>query len=201
MRRLINTCHTRAVTLPCHTSTVDALIDQLPTLIGVVIGTLGTILATQLGDRARWRRTQSVRWDERRVDAYAEYARALKEVHLLATRLTAASRPSSHTHPIDPDAGLTLLAAADAERTKAWERVLLFGDAATVTAAREWRNAVLQLELFARGRSPADFEWIPAVQRADEGRDRFYEAARASLAVGGGTVAQAPWLAHRQDGS
>jgi hypothetical protein len=180
---------------------VDGLIGQLPTLIGVVVGTLGTILATQLSDRARWRRTQSVRWDNQRVDAYAEYARALKEVHLLATRLTAPSRPSSQAHPIDPDAGLELLAEADAERTKAWERVLLFGDAATVAAAREWRDAVLQLELSARGRSPGDFEWVPAVRRADEGRDRFYETARASLAVGGGAVAQAPWLGHRQESS
>lgn len=180
---------------------MDALIGQLPALIGVVVGTLGTILATQLSDRARWRRAQSVRWDDRRVDAYAEYARALKEVHLLATRLTAPSRPSSHAHAIDPDAGLVLLAAADAERTKAWERVLLLGDAATVAAAREWRHAVLQLELSARGRSPADFEWVPAVRRADQGRDRFYEAARASLAVGGGAVAQVPWLEQRQEGS
>jgi hypothetical protein len=180
---------------------VDALIVQLPALVGVLIGTLGTILATQLRDRAQWRRGQSIRWDDRRLDAYAEYARALKEVHLLSTRLTAHSRPSSQSHPIDREAGLKLLAEADAERTKAWERVLLLGDAATVAAAREWRDVVLQLELSARGRARKGFEWIPAVRRADEGRDRFYEAARTSLAVDGGSVAQAPWLGQRQQNS
>jgi len=40
---------------------VETLVAQLPVLIGVLVGTLGTILATTLTDRTRWRRTLSVR--------------------------------------------------------------------------------------------------------------------------------------------
>ncbi|QQM46385.1 hypothetical protein [Streptomyces liliifuscus] len=75
--------------------------------------------------------------------------------------------------------------------------MLLLGDADTVAAAREWRWAVLQLERAARGIASDDFDWVAAVRRADEGRDRFYTAARASLTVGGGDVAQARWLIDR----
>jgi hypothetical protein len=90
------------------------------------------------------------------------------------------------------------MAQADVQRTKAWEGVLLLGNADTVAAAREWRWAVLQLERAARGIAGDDFDWVVAVRRADEGRDRFYDAARASLTMGSGDVAQARWLTDRQ---
>ncbi|MER6291183.1 hypothetical protein [Streptomyces sviceus] len=76
--------------------------------------------------------------------------------------------------------------------------MLLLGDPDTVAAVREWRWAVLQLERAARGIADDDFDWVASVQRADEGRDRFCTAARGSLTVGGGGVAQARWLIDRQ---
>jgi hypothetical protein len=168
---------------------VNAFLDQLPALIGVAVGTLGTILATSVSDRSKWTRAQAVRWDERRVDAYATFARAVKEMHLVAMRLTR----SAATDPAD----LHELNEADNECSKAWEGVLLLGDAGTVDAAREWRESVYQLVSAARGRASADFDRDTALHRADEGRDRFYAAARTSLAVGG-AVAQAPWLIQRR---
>ncbi|MEJ3742278.1 hypothetical protein WEI85_03130 [Actinomycetes bacterium KLBMP 9797] len=171
---------------------MSTFLDQLPTLIGVVIGTLGTILATSVSERAKWTRTQSVRWDDRRIDAYATYARTLKEVHLLAMRLTSPTRSS------DRDIDVPLLIQAEAECSKAWEGVLLLGDAATVTAGREWRNAAARVVSAAHGRAGDGFDRDAAVQRIDEARDAFYLAARASLAVGGGAVSQASWLLERQ---
>lgn len=171
---------------------MSTFLDQIPTLIGVVIGTLGTILATSVSERAKWTRTQSVRWDDRRIDAYATYARALKEVHLLASRLT---RP---TQPAERDPDLRLLVQAEAECSKAWEAVLLLGDAATVTAGREWRAAAHRLVAAAQGRAGDEFDRDATVRQIDEARDAFYAAARASLAVGGGAVAQASWLLQRQ---
>ena len=72
------------------------------------------------------------------------------------------------------------------------------GDAATVDVAREWRAAVRKLELIARGVVAESEQWDAAVQQADDARDQFYVAARASLVVGGGNVAQSPWLASRK---
>jgi len=54
------------------------LLGAIPALIGVVVG----VAATGWADRVRWKRGQAVRWDERRVDVYAEYARAIKRIHM-----------------------------------------------------------------------------------------------------------------------
>jgi hypothetical protein len=172
---------------------MNNFVAQLPALLGVLVGVFATVLA----DRIRWRRSLSIRWDARRLGAYVNYAAAIKEIHALLFRLTAVHRPGSLAHPIDRNVGLAMLAKADGLRTKAWEKVLMLGDEATVSAAREWRDAVRQLELFALGTRDDWDQWNPAVRRVDEARDRFYAAARASLDVGGGSVAQSPWLRSR----
>ncbi|GIJ52117.1 hypothetical protein Val02_90030 [Virgisporangium aliadipatigenens] len=173
---------------------MDALLGQLPALVGVLVGTLGTVLATHVAERSRWSRAQSVRWDDRRVEAYAEYARALKEVSIVTLRLRAAT--GAPDPGPDRQAGLALLAEAEAERSKAWERVLLLGDQATVTAARDWSDAVRDLRLAVRADAAEGFDWEAGVRHMDTCRDRFYAAARAGLSVGG-AVAQAAWLADR----
>lgn len=167
---------------------------QLPALIGVVIGVLGTILATTTADRARWKRDQSVRWDERRLDAYREYARAIKEIHTTALRLTAG--PASLSQPIERKEGLRLLEQANDNRTKIWETMLLLGDEATVSAAREWRYAVRQLEDLARKSTNEHDETVrwPLVDHANQARDNYYAIARKTLDIRGGSVEQAPWL-------
>jgi hypothetical protein len=177
---------------------VSTFLNQLPALVGVALGTLGTILATTVADRARWTRSQSVRWDERRLEAYADYARALKEIHGLALRMTVVHRRRRHLPAIDRETAQDLLAQADIRCSIAWEGVLLVGDEATVTAAREWHAAVRAVEVRARA-EPFDAEGFePAVRLADEGRDRFYVAARRGLSVGGGDVAQTSWLDARR---
>lgn len=49
----------------------NSLIQQLPVLLGVGVGTLATYATTSLADRARWRRERTARWDEARMRAYA----------------------------------------------------------------------------------------------------------------------------------
>ncbi|MDO3702845.1 hypothetical protein Q3W71_14330 [Micromonospora sp. C28SCA-DRY-2] len=173
---------------------MGTLLAQVPALLGVLVGTLGTIFATSLADRARWRRNQSIRWDERRLDAYVEYAHAVKESHAIALRMTADRRPNSHSHPIDREAGLARLAEADARRTIAWENMLLLGDEATVAAAGVWRDAVWQLERLARGIADPEPDMVGVLSRVNEARDGFYRAARRSIAVRGGSVAQSALL-------
>jgi hypothetical protein len=56
---------------------MQALLQQLPTLVGVLVGAAATYVATSTAERSRWRRQQSVRWDIHRYEAYAEYAHAL----------------------------------------------------------------------------------------------------------------------------
>ena len=83
-------------------------LDQLPTLIGVVLGAAGAMAATSLTDRLRWRREQAVRWDQHRLEAYIVFAATLKEIHTLAFRLVAVHQPGSSAVPIDRQTGLEL---------------------------------------------------------------------------------------------
>ncbi|MFG1649640.1 hypothetical protein ACGFIE_06910 [Micromonospora sp. NPDC049275] len=173
---------------------MDTLLTQLPALLGVLVGTLGTILATSLADRARWRRSQSVRWDERRLDAYVAFAHALKESHAVALRMTADLRPGSYSHPIDRDEGLARLAESDGRRTIVWENLLLLGDEPTVVAAANWRDAIWQVERLARGIVDASQDISEMLTRVNEARDVYYRAARSSLGVRGGSVEQSAAL-------
>jgi len=168
---------------------MNTLLAAIPALIGVVVG----IVATSWADKAHWQRNQSVRWDERRVDAYAEYARAIKGIHITALRIVRPDRPENLTKPVNHEAAIETLTQAEARRTEAWELMLLLSDEVTVHAALRWHNAVRREAEFARSR-PQDAEsddWIALVRSVDQARDLFYDAARNSVSVGGGSAAVA----------
>ncbi|MGH3401284.1 MAG: hypothetical protein ACRDRJ_02015 [Streptosporangiaceae bacterium] len=161
-------------------------LGAIPALIGVVVG----IVATSWAERARWKRGQTIRWDERRVDAYAEYARAVKRIHITALRIVRPDRAENLTSAIDRQAALEILTQAEAQRTEAWELILLLADKATAHAALRWHTVVRREAEFARSH-PGDAEsndWVVLVRSVDRARDLFYEAARNSVDVGGGSV-------------
>src|SRR5215475_4637020 len=173
---------------------MSKLLEQAPALVGVLLGVLATIAGTSINDRFRWKHDRSVRWDERRVEAYTEYARAIKDVYTAASRLATERIPVLSAAPVDRESGVRLLNEARAQRTKAWETMLLLGDAATVRAARDWREAIWQLERIAMDPSLGSSEWAQSIGAVDRARDSFYTAARGGLTVTGGSVAQASWL-------
>jgi len=126
------------------------------------------------------------------------HAATVKEIHTLALRVSASYRHNSKSRPIDHEQALELLAEANARRTKAWEAVLLLGDEATVTAARTWQDAVAAEEYLCIDNSIDEMEWQSAIEAVDWARDQFYSAARESLGVHGGFVAQSPFLVARK---
>ena len=113
---------------------VQAFLQQLPALVGVMIGALATWAATSAAERAKWRRGQSVRWDEKKLAAYTEYSYAVKQLISAATRLKD-QREDHGDGTVSADvqaviaAGEAALAAAEDERTMKWESVLLLAKA------------------------------------------------------------------------
>jgi hypothetical protein len=176
---------------------MTSILNQLPAILGVIVGVLGTLLVTSLTDRARWRRDQTVRWDIRRLDVYVTYAAMVKEIHTLAHRVSAPYRRYSKAQPIEREQASLLLAEADTQRTKAWEAMLLLGDEATVIAARMWQNAVHAEVDLSSDDSIDELQWQSAVEVVDQARDRFYLAARENLGVHSGSVAQSSFLRAR----
>ncbi|MFE0510010.1 hypothetical protein [Streptomyces sp. NPDC058964] len=171
---------------------MSAFIQQLPALIGVVIGALGSYLAVVRGDRARFRREQAARWDERRFAVYADYARALKKSVTLTYRLSAHFGNDPHPHPLTPDEAKPLLAEAAVARDPAGEALILLGSPAVVEKARAWVVTVMEMERFLREEQRDPEAWQTLLERQRAGREGYYAAVREDLALPPGHSARWP---------
>ncbi|MET9495601.1 hypothetical protein [Streptomyces sp. NPDC006552] len=169
------------------------LLDQLPALIGVVVGSLGSYAAQSRTEHRRWKRQREERWDEKRFDTYSRYANALKAQLRIAQRIGAARGFTDVADPLQPDDGLPLLAEAESHRATEWEAVLLVGDAATIAAARRWHETVWTIELLVRDGSADLEEWTTAHRLASAARDAFYASARGDLGIGGAPPPSGQW--------
>jgi hypothetical protein len=164
--------------------------SQLLVLAGVIIGALASYLTTAAVERARWNRTLDSRWDDRRIEAYAAYAQAVKDIIRISTRLAAGRGYSVSDTSLPPtEENFDLLAAADTARGAAWEKVLLLGHPDTVIAARNWHESVWRLEWYAREELSGEREdWETARSAVNDARSKFYESARRDLQVTGGAL-------------
>jgi hypothetical protein len=166
------------------------LINQVPVLLGVIIGALGSYLTTAATERARWKRALDSRWDDRRVEAYASYAQSVKRMIKVAGRIAAGRDLGGDDEPLAPtQENLELLADAEAERGRQWETVLLLGHPQTVAAGRSWHERAWRLEAYARALlTGSNSDWQAAISAADVARHAFYESARIDLGVSGGAL-------------
>ncbi|MFD9487378.1 hypothetical protein [Streptomyces sp. NPDC059991] len=178
-------------------------LDQVATLLGVGVGAAGSYATTTLTERARWRRTQTERWHEKKFEVYARYGNALKEQIWITQRVGAALGYANVVDPLDPIEGLRLLAEAEARRAMHWESVLLVGDVETVAAARSWHEAIWMLELHVREQRHDAQGWTRDAQRVSQKRDMFYASARRDLGVGGPPPPSGNWPREwqQQDGA
>jgi hypothetical protein len=162
-----------------------SLVDQLPALIGVVVGAGLSFTSTTVTERGRWRRSQAVRWDERKLAAYAEFGNAVKDMVLLANRIAAGLGLNQYTQPLErDDAAIAALAEAAAQVSLLSETMRLLADEDTFAASREMKHRAWQLEWFARGAAegtPA--AWKAAFAAYRDARDEYLRRARVSLQV------------------
>lgn len=169
-------------------------VRQLPALVGVVVGVLASYLASVANERLRWRRDVGLRWDERRIAAYAEYGNAVKRIFQITLRIMTCREANLPGTQAQLDELLAELHRADNERAVRWESVLLVGAPATVAAARSWHHTIWKLDNLARRDVCDRQEWIDAVEQSREARSRFYEAARADLGLVGQRLPEpVPW--------
>ena len=167
---------------------MSAFLQQLPALIGVVIGALGSYLAVSLGDRARYRRETAAAWRDRRLTTYSEFARSVKTTVSVAFRVAAHLGNDPNPHPLTPDKAVEQLAAATEPRDIAWEAMLLLGAPAVVQASRAWFGTVAEMERFVLDRSHDPARWSALLDEQRDARARFYEAARRDLELPPGTL-------------
>ncbi len=173
---------------------MSEIIQQVPTLIGVIVGALGSYLVSTVNDRLRWRREHRVRWEERRIAAYADYASAVKRIFQLTLRITAYRGIHPSARPLSPAEGMSELHVAGSDRAAKWETVLLVGTPRTVAAAREWHRTIWTLEDLASRETCDSVEFVAAVERSGRARSAFYEAARQDLGLEGDRLPEADSL-------
>ncbi|MFF5029937.1 hypothetical protein ACWCPJ_36320 [Streptomyces collinus] len=162
---------------------MSTFVQQLPALIGVVIGALGSYLASTRGDHARFRREQAARWEERRLEAYTTYARSLKKSVTLAYRIAAHLGNDPHPHPLAPEEAAPQLADAADARDPAGEALLMLGSPEVVEKAREWVVVVMDMEAFLRDRTHSPETWSNMLMRQRSARDGYYAAVRRDLTL------------------
>jgi hypothetical protein len=170
-------------------------IRQLPALIGVILGALTTYLATSLSERSRWRREKYVRWDERRVTAYAEYADSLKRQAYAFLRVAATNSLNVNAQPfpdqVDQDQSLREI---EVERSTRWEKVLLLGDKTVIYSAQEYTETIFTLGAIAKTKVIDESKWLRAVQEMSTARGSFYNAIRHDLEIKSGSLERDPML-------
>ncbi|MEV7289686.1 hypothetical protein AB0O01_34920 [Streptomyces sp. NPDC093252] len=170
---------------------------QLPALIGVVIGALGSYAVVMRGEQVRFRREQAARWEERLLGVYADYARALKASVTLTYRVAAHLGNDPHPHPLTPEEAEPLLAEATMARDPSGEALLLLGSPEVVERARTWVVAVMAMEAFLRAGTRDPGAWQALLERQRAAREAYYAAVRGDLALPPGHGGRWALPAHR----
>lgn len=178
-----------------------SFVDQLPALLGVVVGAAMAYTSTSLTERSRWRRGQAVRWDERRLSVYADYGNAVKEFVLLSSRIAAARGVNPSSQPLVPDdANLAMLSETAVRCSVLSETIRLLADTDTITAARKMAHLSWRLEWFADGRLESSPEkWEQAFIEYKDARNEYLNCARQNLQVTGSAISHdrtwpPPWF-------
>jgi hypothetical protein len=178
---------------------MSAFLQQLPALLGVVIGALGSYFAVVRSDRARFHREQAARREERKLAVYAEYARTLKTSVTLTYRVAAHLGNDPHPHPLSPQEAAPLMAEATVARDPAGEALILLGSPEVVERARTWVVTVMELERFLREGTRDPRAWQALLERQRLGREGYYAAVRDDLALPPGHSARWPLPAPARD--
>jgi hypothetical protein len=169
---------------------MNALVQQILTLAAVLFGASTSFAATSLTERSRWKRSQSARWDDRRLVAYSEYANAVKVLVRVCYRIAIAKGFITPGQPIEIESGLNALTDAENERAVKWETVLLLGEPGTISAARTWHESVWKLELIIGEEGADGAKFIETYKETVHLRNLFYASARSDLGVRSGDLPQ-----------
>ena len=167
---------------------MNQFLTQLPALIGVVVGAGGSYLATSTGARTQWARSERARWEDKRIQVYAEYGHALKRAYELSKRISASRGLPTTAQPTPVEQGLAELSLTSIRGAELWESLLLLGEPSTIAAAKAWHQKIWRMEAFANGQLTDPAEWRKAITAADETRSRFYETARRNLGIDDGRL-------------
>lgn len=157
--------------------------SQILTIAGVLLGALFTFAANFAMDKARFRRTQLTRWDERRLDTYANYLELVR-AQMFASILYFEQRTGIREVNRTAEELFQDIVSSETKRGAAFERVLLLASEDVIAAAMELNKAVANIEWRARGLTEGDMTgWRSLHRTAFAAINAFHLAARFDLGV------------------
>ncbi|MCM2393083.1 hypothetical protein [Streptomyces albipurpureus] len=161
------------------------IVGQLVTIAAVLLGGLTTHFTNHRMERQRTAFATLTRWDERKLDAYAEYIDCVRTCIYTSVLLYETKEGMRSIDRSEPD--LTLdLADAEGSRGRAFERVMLLAEDGVIEAAHELNSAAHAIDWRAHGRTSGTLEeWRALHRTVFEAINRFHEAARVDLGVNG----------------
>ncbi|QOV40647.1 hypothetical protein IM697_20925 [Streptomyces ferrugineus] len=171
---------------------MSVFIQQLPALLGVVIGALGSYVVVVRGDQARFRREQAARWEERKLAVYADYAHSVKKTVTVSFRVAAALGVDPHPDPLPLEEAKPLLGEATSRRDPAGEALIMLGSTVVVDRARDWVMTAMEMERFVRASTRDPKAWQSLLERQRAGREGYYTAVREDLGLPPGHSARWP---------
>lgn len=159
-------------------------VQGLITIAAVAVGALGTYLATQRVERARWQREHAARWDERKLAVYTEYAASVKMAIIRSRSILGGLGLSPTLTPTSREEGLPLLALDENSRSEKLESVMLVGGPEVIAAARRWHGISWTFQHWAMGTEATTSQDVEReYEAAQVARESFYEAARRELGL------------------
>jgi hypothetical protein len=166
----------------CYTYGMTA--SQLASLlVGVAIGSVGSVLVTLIVDWLKERRERLRHWEDRRLDAYVDFARGAKEGMWYLFRVAAYLGNDRNPEPLSMEQAKPFLANAYEKRDAAFEYLTLVGSNELVERCREWTAEITKMRLMVNTEEHAPDVWAELVNNARAARDRYHESARRDLKV------------------
>lgn len=129
--------------------TIEAVTSQIWTLSGVLIGALTSNFSVMLTERSKHRRDMAIRWDQRKLDAYIEYAACVKEVADFVRRSRRVEEGSRAHGEL-----IAAMEAGERRRSALFEGLVLLAAPAVIAAAHEVNLITGQMLEGARGHEP-----------------------------------------------
>lgn len=160
-------------------------ITQLVTIAAVVLGGLTTYLTNSLMERSRRKDALLVRWDEKKLDAYADYVGCVRTSIHLAVLLYEVREQIRLMPRTDHELAAELTEAGGVQAT-AFERVMLLAGDEVIEAAHAVQENLAAIGWQARGVVDGSLaDWRALHTEAFKSINRFHEAARVDLGVRG----------------
>lgn len=157
--------------------------DQFVTIGAVLLGALSTHVANYLMERSKIRQQLMTRWDDKKVETYAEYVDSAKARIAASVRVYEVREGLREDHRPEEELRRDL-AEASQRWGSAFERVMLFGGDDTIEAGHELNLLLVEIVWQAEGKLTGTLsEWRERHRAVFRAINTFHEAARQDLGI------------------